>query len=98
VPQPARDGLLGCRARRSGLRQEAAEPSEVFFVLVFQDGDQPLRRDDAEQLLLAVDDRHRPCAAMGRFPCDRLLIRVGPHRCGIWVDQAAERSLGIGRE
>ena len=71
------DSLAGVNTRSSA--GDAGEPIDVLGRLVLDDVDHVVDGDDADQLVLFVNDRDREQVVGGHQPRDFFLIRVGAH-------------------
>ena len=98
VPEAPADGFLervpGARAGR----EEAAEARDVLVVLVEERLEEPLRRDDADETSLIIDDGQRALSARDGLPCGDFLIRAGRDQRGGAVHEPGQRLLGWHRQ
>ena len=94
MPETPADGFLErVPGARTG-REEAADARYVLVVLLKERLEQPLRRDDADEAPLVIDDSQRAFAARDGLPGGHFLIGAGRHQRGGAVHELGQRLPG----
>ncbi len=98
VPKSLPDSLLGRPASSPRAREVAAEPGQILVVLIEQRGDHRVRRDQAGEPPLGIDDRDARLAVLEHLPHHHLLIAALGDLGRIGVHDRGDLLVGRGRQ